>query len=72
MVADGKLVLALVRGDHHLSETKLADAVGAHEIRAAYPAEIEDRFGASAGSLGPVGVRICGCSPITHCRAGAT
>src|SRR6202012_3182004 len=42
MVADGRPVLALLRGDHQLSETKLAVAVGgANEIRAAHPAEIE-------------------------------
>src|SRR6266852_1706779 len=35
MVADGKPVIALVRGDHQLSETKFASAVGASDIRAA-------------------------------------
>jgi prolyl-tRNA synthetase len=55
MVADGKPVLALLRGDHQLSETKFAEAAGgAAEIRPAHPAEIQDWFGASAGSLGPV------------------
>lgn len=57
MVADGKPVLALVRGDHSLSETKFASAVGATDIRPAHPAEIVDWFGAEAGSLGPVGVK---------------
>ena len=57
MVADGKPVLALLRGDHSLSETKFASAVGAIEIRAAHPEEIRDWFGAEAGSLGPVGVK---------------
>ncbi|MFN3322228.1 MAG: proline--tRNA ligase [Bryobacteraceae bacterium] len=57
MVADGKPVLALLRGDHQLSETKFASAVGAVEIRPAHPAEIRDWFGADAGSLGPVGVK---------------
>ena len=56
MVADGKPVLALVRGDHSLSETKFTSAIGAKEIRTAHPAEIRDWFGAEAGSLGPVGV----------------
>ncbi|HEU5477851.1 MAG TPA: proline--tRNA ligase [Gaiellaceae bacterium] len=51
---DGRVVLALIRGDDRLSESKLLSAlkIGSHpstdeEIRAA--------FGASGGSLGPVG-----------------
>jgi prolyl-tRNA synthetase len=56
MVADGAPVLALVRGDHQLSETKFQSATGASEFRPAHPAEIRDWFGADAGSLGPVGV----------------
>src|SRR5713101_9641905 len=39
MVADGKPVLALLRGDHQLSETKFASAVGAVEVRPAHPHE---------------------------------
>ncbi len=57
MVADDKPVLALVRGDHQLSETKFGSAVGAVEIRPAHPEEIRQWFGAEAGSLGPVGVK---------------
>lgn len=49
------LLLALVRGDHQLNETKLQSAIGS-EVRPAHPAEIEAALGASAGSLGPVGV----------------
>jgi prolyl-tRNA synthetase len=56
MVAGDKPVLALVRGDHSLSETKFAAAIGAAEIRPAHAAEIRDLFGADAGSLGPIGV----------------
>ena len=57
MVADGVPVLALLRGDHLLSETKLAAAVQARDLRPAHPEEIREWFGASAGSLGPVGVQ---------------
>jgi len=57
MVADGFPVLVLLRGDHQLSETKLAGALEAAEIRPAHPAEIVGWFGADAGSLGPVGVK---------------
>ena len=57
MVADGKPVLALLRGDHQLSETKFAQAVGgATEVRPARPDEIKEWFGADPGSLGPIGI----------------
>jgi prolyl-tRNA synthetase len=51
---DGKVVLALVRGDDRLEPNKLAAALG----RASRPStdeEIRAAFGASGGSLGPVG-----------------
>jgi prolyl-tRNA synthetase len=57
MAADGKIVLVLVRGDHSLSETKFSGVVHAAEVRPAHPEEIRARFGADAGSLGPVGLR---------------
>ena len=47
-------VMALVRGDHELSETKLATAAGVAEVRPAVEEEIVDLMGAAAGSLGPV------------------
>ena len=57
MAADGLPVLALVRGDHSLSETKFIGVLGATEVRPAHPEEIRQWFGAEAGSLGPVGVK---------------
>jgi prolyl-tRNA synthetase len=51
---DGTLVLALVRGDDRLSETKLYDALPGSS-RPATDEEIRAAFGASGGSLGPVG-----------------
>jgi prolyl-tRNA synthetase len=57
MVADGKPVLVMLRGDHQLSEPKLAGVLKATDLRPAHPAEIVEWFGASAGSLGPVGVK---------------
>jgi prolyl-tRNA synthetase len=54
---DDKLVLALIRGDHRLHELKLAALLGG-EPRPAHPEEIEKAFGASGGSLGPVGVKL--------------
>lgn len=50
-------VLALLRGDHQLHETKLADSLGATQVRPAQPEEIRDLLGASAGSLGGVGAK---------------
>ncbi len=57
LVADGKPVLVMLRGDHQLSETKFAAIAGDPEFRPAVPAEIREWFGAEAGSLGPVGVK---------------
>jgi prolyl-tRNA synthetase len=56
VVCAGEVVLALVRGDHKLSDFKLARYTGARDVRGATPEEIRERFGASAGSLGPVGL----------------
>jgi prolyl-tRNA synthetase len=50
-------VIALLRGDHQLHETKLADALGSTAVRPAHAEEIRDLLGASAGSLGAVGVQ---------------
>jgi prolyl-tRNA synthetase len=57
LVADGKPMLALLRGDHQLSEPKFAAIAGDPEFRPANPGEIREWFGADAGSLGPVGVK---------------
>ncbi len=50
-------VLALVRGDHHLHERKLARALR-EEFRPAHPDEMAAILGAPAGSVGPVGARV--------------
>lgn len=50
-------VLALLRGDHQLHETKLADALAASAVRPAHPEEIRELLGASAGSLGGVSAK---------------
>jgi prolyl-tRNA synthetase len=55
LVADGKPVLVLLRGDHQLSETKAGAILGDPEYRPARPDEIREWFGAEAGSLGPIG-----------------
>lgn len=56
MVADGKPVLVMLRGDHQLNEAKLTGVLKAKDLRTAHASEIIDWFGANAGSLGPVGV----------------
>jgi prolyl-tRNA synthetase len=57
VVADGRLVLALVRGDDRLNEMKLLEALG-EDFRPAEQEEIREAFGASGGSIGPVGVSV--------------
>ncbi|MFB3829738.1 MAG: proline--tRNA ligase [Bryobacteraceae bacterium] len=57
LVADGRPVLVLLRGDHQLSETKFASVTGDPIFRPAHPDEIREWFGAEAGSLGPVGLK---------------
>jgi len=54
---DGTPVLALVRGDDRLSESKLLGVL-ASGFRPATDEEIRAAFGASGGSLGPVGIDI--------------
>ncbi len=50
-------VLALLRGDHQLHDTKLAAALNGATARPAHPEEIVSLMGASAGSLGAVGAK---------------
>jgi prolyl-tRNA synthetase len=52
---DGTLVLGLVRGDDRLAVPKLTSALES-DYRPATDEEIKAAFGASGGSLGPVGV----------------
>ena len=62
MTVHGEPILALVRGDHHLSRRKLArfliwkDAKDEDDAVPAQPAQIARWFGADPGSLGPVGI----------------
>jgi prolyl-tRNA synthetase len=48
--------LFLLRGDHELNETKVAEATGTTTFRAATPEECRKTLGALPGSLGAVGV----------------
>ena len=51
---DGRVVLALIRGDDRLSESKLLSALKIGS-RPSTDDEIRSAFGASGGSLGPIG-----------------
>ena len=60
-IADKKPVLALIRADKEIEETKLMNAVGAIEIRIATAPEIDELMGqkgfdAVKGFIGPVGM----------------
>jgi prolyl-tRNA synthetase len=57
VVADDRLVLALVRGDDRLSPEKL-ETLFQSAFRPATEEEIRDAFGAGGGSLGPIGVDV--------------
>ncbi len=56
MVADGAMILVVVRGDHQLNVQKLLDTTGAIEIRPADADEVFAVLGAHPGSLGAVGI----------------
>ncbi len=57
VVADGQVVLGLVRGDDRLDEVKMTEALG-EAFRPATEDEIREAFGADAGSIGPVGATV--------------
>jgi prolyl-tRNA synthetase len=54
-VVGKEVVMAVVRGDHEVSEIKLARALGASEVFLAGPADVEKATGAPVGFAGPVG-----------------
>ena len=61
-IVDKKPVLALIRGDKQVEETKLMNAVGGSDIRIATAGEIEEMMGANGfdaakGFIGPQGLK---------------
>jgi prolyl-tRNA synthetase len=56
-IVESQPVILLLRGDHTLSETKLASVLGTSVFRPATPEEAFELHGAHLGSLGPVGVK---------------
>jgi prolyl-tRNA synthetase len=55
VVGKTRAVVAFLRGDHQLNETKLS-AIALGELRPMTPEEIADVFHAPAGYLGPIGL----------------
>lgn len=55
-VIKSSLVLLLVRGDDQLNEQKVSTLFETGDLRPAHEARIQKKFGASIGSIGPVGV----------------
>src|SRR6201993_1069630 len=49
-------VVAFLRGDHSVNETKLAGVVKANELRPMQPEELEKYISGPAGYLGPIGL----------------
>jgi prolyl-tRNA synthetase, family II len=49
-------VVAFLRGDHQVNETKLMAIAGVSELRPMLPEELEQHIGGPAGFLGPVGI----------------
>lgn len=56
-LADGKLVILLMRGDHTLNEAKAMATLGCNTLLAAGEAEIFAALGARPGSLGGIAVK---------------
>jgi prolyl-tRNA synthetase len=62
-VADKRYVLALIRGDKAVEETKLKNAIDANEIRIASDAEVKELleqngFDSECGFIGPKGIKV--------------
>jgi prolyl-tRNA synthetase len=55
-IADGEPVLVLLRGNDELNEAKLQAVLGTAALRPATPEELRQYTGASAGSIGPIGL----------------
>lgn len=53
----GRFVLAVIRGDFDVNETKLTHLVGAIELRPATEEEIRESLGSEPGFISPVGIK---------------
>ncbi len=57
LVADGKPVAVLLRGDRELNEIKLGKLLGADRLAFASPEQVREWSGAPAGFAGPAGLK---------------
>lgn len=55
-MADDKLVVAMVRGDREVNETKLTNLLGCMELNLATARDVEEVTGAVVGFAGPIGL----------------
>ncbi len=55
--ADGKIVVAMVRGDRQINETKLTNILGCIELTLASARDVEEITGAAVGFAGPIGLK---------------
>jgi prolyl-tRNA synthetase len=53
----GRFIVAVLRGDYDVNETKLKHVVGAINLRPAAVEEIREQLGSEAGFISPVGLR---------------
>ncbi|MFH1608615.1 MAG: proline--tRNA ligase, partial [Patescibacteria group bacterium] len=53
----GRFVLAIIRGDFDVNETKLRNLVNSVELRQATEEEIREKIGSEPGFISPVGIR---------------
>ena len=58
LIADGKPVAALVRGDHDLNEARFQAFLGCSKLEMATPEQILEVTGGSVGFSGPVGLKL--------------
>ena len=58
VIANGEMYLLLLRGDHHLNETKVRKISFLSGFRLANEDEIRGRTGCLPGYIGPVGLRL--------------
>jgi prolyl-tRNA synthetase len=54
--APARPIVAFLRGDHQVNETKLQKIAGVAELRPMLPEELERNIGGPAGFLGPIGI----------------
>jgi prolyl-tRNA synthetase len=73
--SEGEFVIALIRGDLEINETKLKNALGTPEVSPAEAEETREKLGIPLGFIGPLdikGVRILADTSVKGIKGGAT